>query len=79
MNEMNGMNETVPKRGRALYVPKIQRFAVPSESRAGKKHIIQLSDKGDAQCSCEDWNLNADPRYRCKHIRAVIAQRKAAR
>jgi hypothetical protein len=70
---------SLPRRGRAVFIPKIQRFEVPSESRPDKKHIVQISEKGDAQCSCEDWELNADPRYRCKHVRLVLAQRKAKR
>jgi hypothetical protein len=64
---------------KVLYEPDTQVYEVPSESRKDKKHIVQITERQEAQCSCEDWQLNADPRYRCKHIRRVLAQRKAKR
>jgi hypothetical protein len=64
------------RRFKPLYIPRIQRFEVPSESRKEKKHVVEISEKGDAQCSCEDWGFNADPRYRCKHIKRAQALMK---
>ena len=61
-----------------LYLPKVSTYSVPSGSRPGKAHTVQITERGEAQCSCEDWELHAAPRYRCKHIKAVMTSEKLA-
>lgn len=61
-----------------LYLPRVTAYSVPSGSRPGKNHTVQITERGEAQCSCEDWEFHASPRYRCKHIKAVMTSEKLA-
>jgi hypothetical protein len=56
----------------ALKIPKFKEFSVPSLSRKGKAYKVRLTEAGEADCECPDYQWNADPRYRCKHIRNLL-------
>lgn len=59
----------------SLYIPKLERFEVPSDSRPGLKHEVWISERGDTQCSCHAHAYGATGR--CKHIRKVLEARRA--
>lgn len=73
------MTTTFSRRGKALYIPISKRYHVESETNPkGEMHQVDIFQDGRVSCTCFDFcgKIDDQPRYQCKHIRLILAQRK---